>query len=113
MDQWKDKVMTLSNLKAIIFEFNEFRGWNDIHTAKDLAMAVSIEANELLELFLWKQDLPEKTDIIWTQNARNEIADVMICLINLASKLGIDIASSVAHKLVLNAIKYPVVNKEE
>lgn len=104
MEPWKDRYMTISKIKAKIFDFNEARGWNDIHTAKDLAMAVSIEASELLELFLWKQDGQQPN----IQDAKNEIADVMICLINLASKLGIDIASAVAHKLVLNAIKYPI-----
>ena len=104
MEMWKDRTMTIARLKANIFDFNELRGWNDIHTAKDLAIAVSIEANELLELFLWKHDNQQPN----MQDVKNEIADVMICLINLASKLGVDIASAVAHKLVLNAIKYPI-----
>lgn len=109
MEPWKDRYMTISKVKAKIFDFNEPRGWNDIHTAKDLAMAVSIEANELLELFLWQRG-DRNLNI---NDAKNELADVMICLINLASKLGVDIASAVAHKLALNAIKYPIVNEEE
>lgn len=93
----------MSQLAAHIAAFNQERDWGRFHTPRDLAMAVSVEAGELLELFLWKPEvLPER------ERLREELADVLICLVNLATKVDIDLMAAAADKLAKNAVKYPV-----
>ncbi len=91
-------------LKDELRRFNEARGWGRFHTARDLAMAVSVEAGELLELFLWKPHdaVPDK------ERLGEEMADVLICLTNLARRVDLDLMEAVARKIEKNAEKYPV-----
>jgi NTP pyrophosphatase (non-canonical NTP hydrolase) len=100
-----DATTTVSELMAALADFNAARDWGRFHTPRDLAMALSIEASELLELFLWKEgpaDLPAR------ERLREELGDVMICLVNLAAKSGVDLMAAAADKLAKNAEKYPV-----
>ena len=83
--------------------FVDERDWDQFHNPKDLALALSIEAAELNEAFLWKnaQDAtPEKV--------REELADVLIYAILLARKYGFSIPEIVSEKLAANAVKYTV-----
>lgn len=100
-----DASTPLSELAAALAAFNAERDWGRFHTPRDLAMALSVEGSELLELFLWKaspDDLPER------ERLREELADVLICLVNLAGRLDIDLMAAAADKLAKNARKYPV-----
>jgi len=100
-----DASTPLSELAAALAEFNTEREWGRFHTPRDLAMALSVEGSELLELFLWKDgpaDLPPP------ERLREELADVLICLVNLAGRLDIDLMAAAADKLTKNARKYPV-----
>lgn len=95
----------LEALAEAIARFNRERDWSRFHTPRDLAMALSVEAAELLELFLWKggpEDLPP------AERLREEIGDVLICLVNLAERLDIDVLAAAREKLAVNARKYPV-----
>ncbi|UAY56065.1 nucleotide pyrophosphohydrolase [Arachidicoccus terrestris] len=90
-------------LKAKIRQFRDDRDWAQFHNAKDLALALSIEAAELLEVFLWKD--AESAD---PQKVREELADVLMYALLLADKQGLDITQIVEDKLRLNNEKYPV-----
>jgi dCTP diphosphatase len=97
----------LEDLSAALRAFNADRAWGAFHTPKDLALALNVEAAEVLELFLWsgaQTDLPpDRLDRL-----RHEAADVLICLLNLCDRAGIDLAQAFLDKLALNAQRYPV-----
>ena len=101
--------MELAKLIAEIRQFSEEREWRQFHTPKNLATAVSVEAAELAEIFMWltaeqsRQLTPEKL-----QDARDEIGDVLICLLNLADQLGVDAVAAALQKMDKNRAKYPV-----
>lgn len=86
-----------------IEQFSEERNWSQFHNPKDLAIALSIEASELLEVFLWKR--PEEAKI---EKVREELADVFNYALLIASKFGFNVEEIVREKIVQNAEKYPV-----
>lgn len=99
----------LDALRLCIREFAEAREWQPFHTPKNLVMALSVEAAELLEPFQWLT--PEQSCELNAEQreaVRQEIADVLIYLTRLADLLDIDLLEAAADKLVLNARKYPV-----
>ncbi len=91
-----------SIIKAII-QFRDDRDWKQFHNSKDLALAISIEAAELNELFLWKQN--EEVNI---EKLKEELADVFMFSILLANKHDLDVSSIIKEKLDKNEIKYPI-----
>ncbi len=93
----------ISNLIDKIRQFNEDRDWEQFHNPKDLALSISVEANELLECFLWKK--PEEANM---DKIKEELADVLICTFQMAYRCGLDIAEIMNDKIELNAKKYPV-----
>ena len=98
----------MNNVLAAYKQFIQDRDWDQFHTPKNLASAVSIEAAELQEHFLWltpeqSQQL-SKTALIEVQA---ECADVFLYLLTLADKLGIDLLAAAWNKLESNAVKYP------
>lgn len=104
-----DHSFTLSELSELTKAFNAERDWDQYHCPRNLAMALSVEVGELLELFLWsKDDGPQPPVAGRDERARHELADVAICLINLANKLDVDLGLAVTEKLKINAEKYPV-----
>jgi NTP pyrophosphatase (non-canonical NTP hydrolase) len=94
---------------ARIRKFRDDRDWKQFHDPKNLAVSISIEAAELLELFQWKTG-EESTRFAAENQERvsEEIADVAIYLVELADITGIDLAKAIADKLEKNARKYPV-----
>jgi dCTP diphosphatase len=99
----------LIKLRDELRQFAADRDWEQFHTPKNLAIALSVEAAELLEHFQWltpdeSQRLPaDKSNAI-----RLEMADVLLYLVRLADRLGIDLAASAFDKIAINAKKYPV-----
>ena len=88
--------------------FAEERDWDQFHSPKNLAMATTVEAAELLEHFQWlteEQSKNLKSEKL--AKVAEEIADIQVYLIRLADKLGVDIMESVRAKIKLNAAKYP------
>ena len=85
-----------------IREFNRERDWDQFHNGKDLAVALSIEAGELLECFLWKR--PEDADV---DKIREELADVLSYAFQMADRYGLDIREIMLEKIRRNAEKYP------
>jgi NTP pyrophosphatase (non-canonical NTP hydrolase) len=102
---------TLASLKRQVLEFREERSWKIFHTPKNLAMALAIEAGELQELFLWKDD-PEILDLLqnntFTSRIREELADILIFLLYLSEATGVDLSEAVKTKLIKNKAKYPI-----
>jgi dCTP diphosphatase len=88
-------------------EFAAERDWDQFHSPKNLACALSVEAAELLEHFQWSSD-NQVLPVDQVEVVANEIADVLLYLIRLADKLGVDPVAAAKAKLVLNAQKYPV-----
>ena len=89
-------------LMAKLVKFNKDRDWDQFHSPSNLAKSVVIEAGELLECFQWNDDkynLNEVTD---------EMADVLVYLMNMANKLGVDLLDIADKKIDRNALKYPV-----
>ena len=95
-----------NDIKALteaVNRFTEERDWDQFHNPKDLAIAISLEAYELLEAFLWKK--PEEAKV---EKVKEELADVINYSLLLASKYDLDVYQIVMDKLRRNAEKYPV-----
>jgi NTP pyrophosphatase (non-canonical NTP hydrolase) len=88
--------------KALV-KFRDERDWEQFHNPKDLALALSIESAELLELFLWK-----KAEDANTEKVKEELADVFSFAFLLAEKYGFDVKEIVLNKIKTNGEKYPV-----
>ena len=86
--------------------FRDERDWAQFHDSKNLALALSIEAAELNELFLWKKDA--ESEAVDKQRLREELADVFAYALMLAGRHGLDVSQIVKDKITLNAKKYPV-----
>src|ERR1035437_5386899 len=100
---------TLEQITARIREFRDERDWMQFDNPKDMAIAISLEANELLAHFLWKDSRARfKRAEERISGVREEIAGVAIYLFEMADILGIDLLEAVEDKLRLNAEKYPV-----
>jgi len=98
----------LGELARAIRAFAAERDWDQFHTPKNLAMGVAIEAAELMEEFHWLT--PEQSRALapeQLQAVRHEMADVLVYLVLLADKLGVDLLAAAAEKIALNAAKYP------
>jgi NTP pyrophosphatase (non-canonical NTP hydrolase) len=93
----------IADLQRRMLEFRDARNWAQFHNPKDLAVCLSIEASELLELFLWKQ--PGEAS---TERVSEELADVLGCVLLLAKEYNIDLHQAMIDKLSKNEAKYPV-----
>jgi len=107
-----DKNTTLQDLKRLLSKFRDDRDWGKFHDPKNLAQAISIEAAELQELFLW-QDAKEvvkkiKSDTVYRKEVEEEFADIIIFAINFANAVEINVAKVVKEKIDKNNKKYPV-----
>lgn len=106
-----DTQMTIDEIRKKIVLFWKERGWDKGENAKDLVMALSIEASELMEIFQWlhsdKAD-SVKDDAKEFQHLKEEIADVFWYLIRICEHFQIDLTKAVEDKAVKNAIKYPI-----
>lgn len=106
--------LDLPRLQQTLRRFAAERDWEQFHSPKNLVMALSVEAAELVEIFQWlteaqSTDLDERT----LAAVAEEIADVQIYLARLADRVGIDIPKAVEEKLVLNARKYPANDRHD
>ena len=83
--------MTIGDLARAVKQFNKERDWGCSHTPKNLAMALMVEAGELAGIFIWLT--PEESEHLSSEalvEVNEELGDVMICILNLAQRLGID-----------------------
>ena len=86
-----------------LIKFRNERDWEQFHNPKDLALAINVEAGELIELFLWK-DAEEAN----TEKVKEELADIFAFAFLLAEKYGFDVKEIVLSKIATNSMKYPV-----
>lgn len=97
---------SVKDLQEKIVEFRDVRNWKQFHNPKDLAISISLEAAELLEVFQWSgSDVSADKKI---NKVREELADVLIYSFLMANDLGLDVAEIVKAKLAENNKKYPV-----
>ena len=95
-------------IKLRLRNFAAARDWDQFHSPKNLAMALIVEAAELVEHFQWlKQDESRSLAPDRLARVEQEIADIQIYLIRIADQLGIDIEQAVAEKIEMNERKYP------
>ena len=103
--------MDLNRLAARLQAFAQERDWEQFHTPKNLAIALSVEAGELLELFQWLtpgESLAVTDTPADAARIQEELADVLLYLVRLADILGVDLEAAAETKLAANAHKYPV-----
>lgn len=93
----------INKITETLLSFRNEREWEQFHNPKDLSIALSIEANELLELFLWKK--PEDANL---EKVKEELADVFAYAFLIAEKYNLNVEEIVLDKIQKNAEKYPV-----
>ena len=106
-----DENVTIAQLKKEIKKFSEERNWSKYHKPKDLAISISIEAGELLEIFQWLTDEENEQasmDPKKMNRIKSELADVFAYALNLSNRLGIDVSKAVLNKIKENEQKYPI-----
>ena len=103
--------MSLAALTAAVVTFRDERNWAQFHTLRNLIVSLNLEASELLELTQWKSD-DEMAALVHSSDAgealRDECADVLLYLLLIAEKAGIDLDAAARAKLEKNADKYPI-----
>jgi NTP pyrophosphatase (non-canonical NTP hydrolase) len=98
----------MDSLRGQLRDFAAARDWEQFHSPKNLAMAVSVEAGELLEIFQWLTEEQSRNPApAVLAAASDEVADVLLYLIRLCDQLGIDPIAAAKRKFVANAGKYP------
>lgn len=105
-----DHTTTVETLKEEARAFVDERSWQDYHSPKNLAMALAIEAAELMEIFQWKTPEESRTlgeDPQLREHMGEELADVLAYLLNLSDVLQIDLSSAFQDKMTKNRKKYP------
>ncbi|MHA1993427.1 MAG: nucleotide pyrophosphohydrolase [Candidatus Hodarchaeales archaeon] len=103
---------TLTELSELVADFINARDWNKYHTPKNLAMSISIEAAEIMELFQWvtTEEASENVhkDPSLKKALEDELADVLIYLLSMVNTCNIDIAQAVRSKLSENESRFPI-----
>jgi dCTP diphosphatase len=105
-----DPLVDVARLQKAIALFARERDWEQFHSPKNLAMALTGEVGELVELFQWLSEGASRRvaqDPATARRVRDEIADVLVYLVRLAAVLDVDLDEAVRTKLAANAVKYP------
>ncbi|MGE5353643.1 MAG: nucleotide pyrophosphohydrolase [Acidobacteriota bacterium] len=99
----------MNELKELLISFREERDWAKFHSPKNLSMALSVEASELVELFQWMtEEESMNLEPVKHKKAEEEIGDIMAYLIFICDRLKIDPVEATKRKMVKNKEKYPV-----
>lgn len=99
-------MLNYKDIIKLLIQFRDERDWKQFHDSKNLATAISIEAAELNELYLWKTI--KESEEVDVEKIKEELADVLSFAFLLAEKHGLDPFEIVAEKIKINAEKYPV-----
>jgi NTP pyrophosphatase (non-canonical NTP hydrolase) len=103
--------MDIKELQKKVIEFRDARDWAQYHNPKDLAISLSLEASELLEIFQWKdaEEVEEvKRNAVNREKVKEELGDILIYALNMCSAFGLDPTDVILSKLKINEVKYPV-----
>ena len=103
--------MELKELQKKVIEFRDARDWAQYHNPKDLAISISLEASELLEIFQWKD--PQEVEAVKNdpesrRRVKEELGDILIYALNMCHAFGFDPSEVILEKLDINEKKYPV-----
>jgi NTP pyrophosphatase (non-canonical NTP hydrolase) len=104
-------LVDVTRLAAALRRFSDERDWEQFHSPKNLAMALTGEVGELVEIFQWMSEAQSRKaceDARLRQAIQDELADVTMYLVQLATSLGVDLDAAVVDKMRRNAQKYPV-----
>jgi NTP pyrophosphatase (non-canonical NTP hydrolase) len=93
----------LDELRQALVKFRDERDWSQFHNPKDLAIAISLEASELLSLYLWKDSSAAKIEKV-----KEELADIFAFAILMADRYDLNIRDIVLNKIKINGEKYPI-----
>ena len=103
-----DATATVQQLRHRVAQFVHDRDWEKFHNPKDLALAMNVEAGELLELFQWRsEDEVDLHDPPFREALEDELADVFVYCLSLANAIGCDLSDVTLRKLAKNERKYP------
>jgi dCTP diphosphatase len=111
MNALSDSTATVAQLKERVLAFARERDWEQFHAPKNLAMALSAEAAELMEHFLWasaEESRQVAADPAKRAKIAEELADVVIYALEFSNATGLDLAAAIGAKMQANALKYPV-----
>ncbi len=103
--------LNLTKIYELQRQFSKERDWDQFHTPKNLAMALSVEASELAEIFQWLTEAQSNaimSDGKQAKKIRDEVSDVLYYLLRLSDRLGIDVETAFFEKMEQNKAKYPV-----
>ena len=105
-----DSNTTITELKKIVEDFVDERDWSQFHNPKNLSMALTIEAGELMDIFKWNtteecESMISEKNI--RQDATDELADIMIYALAFSNRNNINISSAIEKKMIKNRKKYP------
>lgn len=105
-----DKKVNIYELKKLVQDFCEERDWDQFHNPKDLAIGISTEANELLDIFRFKsleqmKEMMDKPQV--KEKIQDELADTFFFILRFAQRNGIDLADALESKIKMNEKKYP------
>jgi dCTP diphosphatase len=102
--------MNIKKIQQRLEDFSKIRDWEQFHNPKNLAMALSVEVSELVEIFQWSNNggLTEIKDPKKRDRIKEEIADIFIYLIKISNKLDLDVEQIINQKIDKNEKKYPV-----
>ena len=103
--------MDINKIQKILQEFSSKRNWDQFHSPKNLAMALSVDVAELVEIFQWldnEQSLAQNLDSDSLKILKEELGDIMIYTIRLADKLNVNLEKAIYEKIEINSKKYPV-----
>lgn len=101
--------MNMDKIQKIIKDFSKQRDWDKFHNPKNLAMALSVEASELVEIFQWL-DFEQAANLSEDKkvHTKQEIADIAVYLIRMCMHFDIDLEDAIIEKMKLNEKKYPL-----
>jgi len=105
-----DTETNVQAIKDLVKQFQASRGWEKFHSPKNLAMSISIEAAELMEIFQWvsSEEAWRVRESDEFQHLQEELADVLIYCMSLANQLDIDVAAAIQDKMHKNALRFPM-----
>lgn len=102
--------MDIPALQNRLRQFSAARHWEPYQTPKNLAMAMVVEAGELVEIFQWmtaEQSTAARDDAALRERIGEELSDVLVYLVQIADRCGVDLDDAVPRKIAKNAIKHP------
>lgn len=105
----EDRETKVQDIKDMFAHFVLEREWNQFHTPKNLSMALTVEAGELMELLQWVDSAQSRTEVEKRRKeVEYELADIFLYAIAFANACDIDISKAIKEKMILNAVKYPI-----